>query len=139
MTRISVTIALLLIPWAIPAQDNRTITLYRGPDSNHVSIKGIRHVTKSSALKNRPAIEVELDEPAYDARAALEWSLHVGTLRISWPVHKPRHHTMVFTISTEAWKKLRNGDPLLLTWGCEKDESAQPFARLNKSRCANCR
>jgi hypothetical protein len=72
MTRISVTIALLLMPWDLPAQDNRTVTLYRGPDSNHVSIKGIRHVTKSSALKTRPGIEVAVDEPASDARAALE-------------------------------------------------------------------
>jgi hypothetical protein len=132
MTRIPVAIALLLISWVVTAQDNRAITLYRGPDSNHVSIKGIRQVTRSAALKNRPAIEVELDEPANDARAAMEWCLHVGNLRFAWPIHRPSSHTLVFAIDTKAWKKLRNGDPMLLTWGYEKEQSTRPFAYLDK-------
>ena len=122
----------LLLAYIASAQGSGVVEVYLGPDANHVSINRIRRVTKSAALKNRPDIEIELDEPRNEARAAMDWCLHIGDLRFAWPDHRPANHTMIFTISTQAWKKLRNGDSMSLSWGCQPDSSTRPFAHLDK-------
>jgi hypothetical protein len=111
----------------------------------------IRRVSKSQTNKDA-GIEIELTNhnPNGFYVGALYWCLQIGKLPgvgaggfphytaegqllLSYANASPK--TRLFGFSKDEWKKMKNGDPMRLTWGCGKTsdyEEIEPFAFLNK-------
>ncbi len=103
------------------------------------SVKSIRQVAKSKKVK-KPHIRIELFNPDGFYVGGLAWCLRIGKLPgvmegDSLTFEAPRVGTRLFIFTVEDWKKLKNGDPLWLTWGCPQPSeytTVKPFAYLNK-------
>jgi hypothetical protein len=105
-------------------------------DTAGVTVSRIRKVAKSPESKNKSAIEITLRRSESFYVGNWYYCLQIGKLRAApGNVGSSGNHTLVFGVSTEDWKALKNGDPLWLTWGCRQSSvfaSLKPFAYLNK-------
>ena len=112
-------------------------------DSGNVAVKSIRRVAKARSFNNKPVIEIELVWSFYTGglyyclrSGKLQGIPEGGTLEGGEPSHDPfSPPTRVFVLTEQDWKRLRNGDPLWLSWGCLPPsgyEAMEPFAYLNK-------
>ena len=105
-------------------------------DTAGVSVSRIRKTGKSAAKQNRSAIEITLSSGIGTFYVGgLYYCLQIGKVRASAAGGSSDNRTLIFLVSSDEWKKLKNGDPLWLTWGCRQPaayESIKPFAQLNK-------
>ena len=100
-------------------------------DVSDVTVKSMRKVASSAALRGEPGIEMELFSPHPLYIGGLDWFLRAGAKFARGPVRRGHEggETLTYTFSMKDWKKLRNGGPLFLGWG---GGGTVPFARLNK-------
>ena len=104
-------------------------------------VKSIRQVAKSKTI-NKPRIRVEVFNPEGIRIGGLAWCLKIGKLpgimegdTSTLTLESPGGPRLIFVLTVEDWKKLKNGDPLWLTWGCHQPSEyaeKKPFAYLNK-------
>lgn len=103
------------------------------------SVKSIRQVAKWGT-SGKPRIRIELFNPEGFYVGGLSWCLQIGKLEgilegDTSTIALPRDGTRIFVLTLEDWKRLKNGDPLRLTWGClqpPEGTTIKPFAYLNK-------
>jgi hypothetical protein len=136
---VSISLLLLFItPCYAQSKENESIT-----------VKSIRQVSKSQT-KKEAGIEIELvtSDPKGFYIGGLYWCLQIGKLPGAGEGGFPHYtsegkplvrlspnKTRLFGFTKDDWKKLKNGDPMRLTWGCPKNsdyEAIKPFAFLNK-------
>ena len=104
-------------------------------DVKGVRLKSIRRVQKSAALNGRPGVEIVLHNPEGFYIGGLDWVLHIGEYQFHPLGGEYGPHTRTYTLTMKQWKKLKDGDPLNLTWGgFGRRENVPPtrFALLNK-------
>ena len=94
-----------------------------------ITVNSIRRVPKSKENNNKSFIEIELhtSNPNGFYVGALYYCLYIGTLKgISEhsfsSTESMGSHIRFFNVAEEDWKKLKNGDPLLLGWGCNESK-----------------
>jgi hypothetical protein len=111
----------------------------QGHDLSMLTVSRIRRVTKSKRYPNKPAIEVTLSNLRGFYVGGLYWCLRIGRLpgvpEGGGSDEGARGNTRAFVLTMQEWKKLRDGDPLWLSWGCRQAsayEGMPPFANLNK-------
>ena len=99
-----------------------------------VRLKGIRRVQKSAALHGKPGVEIVLHTPKPLYIGALLWVLHIGRHRFDLGgTDGPQ--TMTYILTLKEWGKVKDGDPLHLTYGVADRRERAPtsgFALLNK-------
>jgi hypothetical protein len=103
------------------------------------SVKSIRQVAKSKNVK-KPRIRIEVFNPAGPRIGGLSWCLTIGKLPgilegDSSTLGSVGGSTLIFVLTLEDWKKVKNGDALWLSWGCRQPSEyaeIKPFAYLNK-------
>lgn len=112
------------------------IPIYTQADSpQSLTIKSIRRVSKSQTNRN-PGIEIELSTSDVDGFyvGAQFFCLQIG--KLSGIKERENHiNTLLLSITEDDWKRLKNGDPMFLSYGCRtvtNYEKAKPFAFLNK-------
>lgn len=119
-----------------------------------ISVKSIRSVSRSAKyLKEKKEYEkkagVEIELETEDERGfyigALAWFLRIGNLEcIGEGGSKGRisnsNRTIFFVIPKSEWKKLKQDEPLRLSWGCPKYQDTRKgkiFANLDKKMLDN--
>jgi len=119
-----------------------TISIYpQTPnDTTGVAVASIRRMGKSTAAKNDSLIEITLTRLGSFYVGDAYYCLQIGKLRLApGNVGGIANNRLVFAISKDNWRRLKNGDALWLTWGCRQPsayESMKPFAYLNKKTLA---
>lgn len=121
---------------------------YAQINESNVTVKSIRSVSRSARydknlgeFEKKPGVEFELvtDNPDGFYIGSLYWCLQIGNLkgivegRSNGQANGSR--TIFFVLAKKDWKKLKNGDPLRISWGCptpSEYEKKKPFAYLNK-------
>jgi hypothetical protein len=111
-----------------------------GYDMSGVIVHRIRSVAALPFYGNKPGVEFDLYNPAgHWYVGGLEWVLWVGDAQATRGTCKTGMHgegrgTVCFGFSIEAWKKFKQGDPLILTWGSNKEsrDRTLPFDKLDK-------
>lgn len=109
-----------------------------GNDMSRIAVRGLRSLPASLPTGNKPAIEVEIVSPNGWYVGGWFWVLWIGEIASRENVCAAGEVGAVkcFQFNAEDWGRLRQGDPLVLTWG----ESAQerdhtiPFAYLDKTQ-----
>src|SRR4051794_6447609 len=98
-------------------------------DFSNVSVSGIRKVTKSGASKNRSYVEITLFSGKSFSVGNMYYCLRIGKLQPT-PFGIGNGFALQGLIEMADWKKLKNGDPLWLSWGCLQPsayEKMKPF------------
>jgi hypothetical protein len=107
-----------------------------GVDMRGVAIYRILSISPSPRMR---AIQIELQNSTGGWYVgASEWFLWIGDYKFrrsncsggNWNSLK----IVCFTLSTEGWGRLGQGDPLILSWGDEEEQRGRtlPFSKLDK-------
>ena len=105
-------------------------------DYSKAKVQSIRRAAKSPRAKNKPAVEVVVGNVHYSV-GGLYFCLRVGRLRgiPEWGLPSGQPPGIVFIIPWEDWRRLKGGEPMWLSWGCQEPaayEKMKPFAHLDK-------
>jgi hypothetical protein len=100
-----------------------------------ISVSAVRKA-KSADKQKRSVIEITVSSSMTAFYVGgLYYCLQIGKVTASPAGGSSDNRRLFFLVSSNEWKKLKDGDPLWLTWGCrtpEAYESIKPFAQLNK-------
>ena len=105
-----------------------------------VIVHRIRSVRASTFYGNEPGVEIELYNPAgHWYVGGLEWVLWIGDAQAmrgtcNTGMQGETRGTACFGFSMKEWKKFKQGAPLILTWGFNKErrDETLPFGKLDK-------
>ena len=98
-----------------------------------VTVSSIKKLGKSKATNNKSYIEITLTGgPFYVGN--WYYCFRIGKLQPT-PTGIVNVYTLRGAIEQADWKKLKDGDPMWVSWGCHEPsyyEARKPFAYLNK-------
>ena len=115
--------------------------VYSQRSGAEITVKSIRQLPKVKERANKTfvLIELETSNPKGFYVGGLYWCLYIGNLTgigetTFTGTEVSRGGTRLFLVAEADWKKLKNGDPMVLTWGCSDRLERTDAERKNNER-----